>query len=123
MNLPAHIITCHPPSMNLPAHGTTSPDPRKASSLIKTTHQKAKNNSISTWLGPHVARRNCSRLPGGTSSPPGARDLQASLFYRYRLAEHVLPPGTPLYIALSHKGYRLTVGSRSPSAIPEVVSN
>jgi len=35
MNLPAHIITCYPPSMNLPAHGTTSPDPSKASSLIK----------------------------------------------------------------------------------------
>jgi len=27
MNLLAHIITCSPPSMNLPAHGTTSPDP------------------------------------------------------------------------------------------------
>jgi len=27
MNLPAHIITCSPPSMNLPAHGTASPDP------------------------------------------------------------------------------------------------
>jgi len=27
MNLPAHIITCSPLSMNLPAHGTTSPDP------------------------------------------------------------------------------------------------
>jgi len=27
MNLPAHIITCSPPSMNLPTHGTTSPDP------------------------------------------------------------------------------------------------
>jgi len=27
MNLPVHTITCQPPSMNLPAHGTTSPDP------------------------------------------------------------------------------------------------
>jgi len=28
MILLAHTITCQPPSMNLPAHGTTSPDPR-----------------------------------------------------------------------------------------------
>jgi len=28
--------------MNLPAHGTTSPDPSKASLLIKTTHQENK---------------------------------------------------------------------------------
>jgi len=28
MNLPAHTITCQTPSMNLPAHGTASPDPR-----------------------------------------------------------------------------------------------
>jgi len=27
MNLLAYIITCSPPFMNLPAHGTTSPDP------------------------------------------------------------------------------------------------
>ena len=27
MNLSAHTITCQPPSMNLPAHGTASPDP------------------------------------------------------------------------------------------------
>jgi len=36
MNLLAHMITCPPPSMNLPADGTTSPDPSKASSLIKS---------------------------------------------------------------------------------------
>ncbi|QCD85914.1 hypothetical protein DEO72_LG3g435 [Vigna unguiculata] len=90
---------------------------------LKTTHQKAKNNSISAWLSPHAARRNCSRPPGGTSSPPGARDLPASLFYRYCLAEHVLPPGAPLYSALSHKGYRLAVCSGPPGAIPEAVCN
>jgi len=37
MNLPAHIITCSPPSMNLPAHGTPSPDPIIAP-LRETTH-------------------------------------------------------------------------------------
>ncbi|QCD82519.1 hypothetical protein DEO72_LG2g2859 [Vigna unguiculata] len=35
MNLPVHIITCQTPSMNLPAHGTASPDPSKASLSIK----------------------------------------------------------------------------------------
>jgi len=82
---------------------------------FKTTHQKAKN-SISAWLGPRAARQNCSR-------PPGAKDLSASLFHRYRLAEHVLPLGAPLYSALSHKGYRLAVCSGPPGAIPEAVCN
>jgi len=31
MDIPAHIITCSPPSMNLPAHDTTSPDPNLTS--------------------------------------------------------------------------------------------
>ncbi|QCD93602.1 hypothetical protein DEO72_LG5g1677 [Vigna unguiculata] len=37
MNLPAHTITCHPPSMNLPAHGTASPDPR-SHQCVQTIH-------------------------------------------------------------------------------------
>ena len=66
---------------------------------------------------------NCSRPPGSIHSPPSARDLPASLFYRYRLTKHVLPPGAPLYSALSHKGYRLAVCSGQPGAIPEAVCN
>jgi len=27
MNLPTHMIMCSPPSMNLPAHDTSSPEP------------------------------------------------------------------------------------------------
>jgi len=39
MNLPAHIIMCSPPSMNLSAHGTTSPDPSIASLLERKKHK------------------------------------------------------------------------------------
>jgi len=87
--------------MNLPAHGTASPDPSKASLSIKTTQQKAKNNSISAWLGPHAARQNRSRPPGGIHSPPGASVLPDPLFSRHRLAELDVPPGAPQYNALS----------------------
>jgi len=79
--------------MNLPAHGTASPDPSKASSSVKTTHQESKNNSVSAWLGPSAARRNCSRPPGGIHSPPGASVLPDPLFPRHRLAELTVPPG------------------------------
>jgi len=57
MNLPAHIITCYPPSMNLPAHGIASPDPSIVS-LLKTTHKQIKDNNIFTWLSLHAARQN-----------------------------------------------------------------
>jgi len=88
--------------MNLPAHGTASPDPSKASLSIKTIHQKAKNNNIPAWLSPHAARRNCSRLPGGTSSPPGVRALPAPLSDRYRLVEHAVSPSATQGITLSY---------------------
>jgi len=38
MDLPAHIITCSPPSMNLPAHGIVSLDLSIASLLKRNTH-------------------------------------------------------------------------------------
>jgi len=81
--------------MNLPAHGTASPDPSKASLSVKTTHSKAKNNSIFVWLGPHAARRNCSRPPSGIHSPPSASVLPDPLSSRHRLAELNVPPGAP----------------------------
>jgi len=40
MNLPAHIIMCSPPSMNLLAHGTTSPDPS-----LTSQHDNENNKS------------------------------------------------------------------------------
>jgi len=37
MNLPAHTITCQPPSMNLPANGSASPNPR-SHQCVQTIH-------------------------------------------------------------------------------------
>jgi len=50
MNLSAHIITCSPPSMNLPTHGTTSPDPSLASLRTTNTHKP-----LPTALSPGTA--------------------------------------------------------------------
>jgi len=91
------------PSMNLPAHGTASPDPSKASLSVKTTHQEAKNNSISAWLGPLAARLNCSRRqrsprPTVFSSPPGGA---------HRAARRLLSADS-LTLRLSPGGYQPT---------------
>jgi len=105
--------------MNLPAHGTASPDPSKHHCQLKTTHQKAKGNSVSAWLGPRAARRNCSRPPGGIHSPPGASVLPDPLFSRHRLAEHTVPPGA-CSVQYSHMLSLPPGGFVSPpGAIPE----
>ncbi|QCE10040.1 hypothetical protein DEO72_LG10g1265 [Vigna unguiculata] len=94
--------------MNLPAHGTTSPDP-SVKALFKQQTKKAKNNSISAWLCPRAARRNCSRPSGGIYSPPGTSDPRATVFSSppggpHRAARHypiqgpltlIPPPGAP----------------------------
>ncbi|QCD83182.1 hypothetical protein DEO72_LG2g3525 [Vigna unguiculata] len=84
--------------MHLPAHGTASPDPSKASLSVKTTHQEGENNSVSAWPGPHSARRNCSRAPGGIHSASGASALPDPVSYtplavykRQRLSEKSSP--------------------------------
>jgi len=79
--------------MNLPAHGTASPDPSKASLLFK-------NNTPSA--------RTTAFPPGPAHTPPGkiapyrlavltSRQApafsQTPLFSRHRLAEHTVPPG------------------------------
>jgi len=92
MNLPAHTIKCYPPSMNLPVHGTTSPDPSVAS-LLKITHKQTMDRNIIVWRSLHAARRNRSKLPGDTFPPPDASAFPAPLFFSHRLAEHTLPPG------------------------------
>ncbi|QCE03355.1 hypothetical protein DEO72_LG8g1379 [Vigna unguiculata] len=70
MNLPAHIITCH--TIHEPTRSWHSISRSKQSIIVsQTTHQEAKNNSVSAWLGPLAARRNCSKPPGGIHSPPG----------------------------------------------------
>ncbi|QCE15055.1 hypothetical protein DEO72_LG11g2063 [Vigna unguiculata] len=78
--------------MNLPAHGTTSPDP-SVISVLKQYTKRNKNNNI---------------LPGPASTPPGEIvpdrlavpahrqapvPFQRHCFYSYRLSEHALPPG------------------------------
>jgi len=94
--------------MNLPAHGTASPDPSVASLLKQQTKQN-RNNSIFAWLNPYAARRNHSRPPGGTYSPPGANALPAPLFSNHRLAEHTLPLGTTQYRDLCSCFYRRAI--------------
>jgi len=96
--------------MNLPAHGTTSPDPSVAS-LLKTTHKQIKDNNIFAWLSLHAARQNQSRPPSGTCPPPGASALLAPLFFSHRLAEHTLPLGTTRYTDLSNCSYRLAASA------------
>jgi len=73
MNLPVHIITCQTPSMNLPAHGTTSPDPSTTSLLVKT---HTRNQRTTTFL------------PGSAHTPPGETvpdrlAKQAQIAWRY----------------------------------------
>jgi len=109
--------------MNLPAHGTASPDPSKASSSVKTTHQKAENNSISAWLGPHAARRNYSRPPGGIHSLPGASVLLDPLFSRHRLTDLTVAPGAIPYRVHSRYVYRLAVINKPSGAISEAFCN
>jgi len=50
MKLPAQIITCSPPSMNLPAHGTTSLDPS-----ITSFHKNKQHKPLSSALLPGAA--------------------------------------------------------------------
>ena len=93
MNLPAHIITCH--TIHEPTRSWHSISRSKQSIIVslKIAHQNAKHNSVSAWPGPHAARRNCSRPPGGIHSPPGASVLPNPLFSCHRLAELTVPPG------------------------------
>jgi len=87
--------------MNLPAHGTASPDPSVEALLNQHTKQP-KDSNISAWLGPHTARQNYTRPPGGIYSPPGASVQSAPLFSHHRLAEHTVPPGATQGTTLSY---------------------
>ncbi|QCE10626.1 hypothetical protein DEO72_LG10g1857 [Vigna unguiculata] len=74
MNLPAHTITCH--TIHEPTRSWHNISRSKKSIIvIQKQHTKCKNNSVSAWPGPHAARRNCSRPPGGIHLPPGASVL------------------------------------------------
>jgi len=115
MNLPVHTITCQTPSMNLPAHGTASPDPSKASLLDKTTHQKSKEQQHfrlarptrrqaklfqTAWRYSPATRRQRPPRPTVFSSPPGGAhratrrpSVQYSLTLSLSPGGFVIPPG------------------------------
>ncbi|QCD96751.1 hypothetical protein DEO72_LG6g1460 [Vigna unguiculata] len=113
MNLPAYIITCSPPSMNLSTHGTTSLDP----SLHQCVQQHTKANTYSTfaWHSLSAARRNsyADRLAEHPCrQAPSSR--QTHCFKVCRLAEHTLPLGatwcsTPLPLWQSSPGGKQAV--------------
>jgi len=67
---------------------------RSKCSIIAQIPDKTKQEQQHFRLAqPHAARRNRSRPPGGTYSPPGANAFLAPLFSFHRLVEHTLPPG------------------------------
>jgi len=96
MNLPAYIITCQLSSMNLPAHGTASPDPSKASLSVKTTHT-THNLPCKRLAHPPVplGETGSGRLAIFVP-PPGAMFSYRSSLSRVRLADLVSPPGASL---------------------------
>jgi len=79
--------------MNLPAHGTTSPDPSQHQ-CVQTTHA-ANTCSIIAWRSLSAVRRNAcvDRLAGPPHrQAPGLSQIHCCRVYR--LVEHTLPPGT-----------------------------
>ena len=105
MNPPVHIITCQTPSMNLPAHGTASPDPSITLKLKLKTH-KSYSVGFSPGALPRVTRLNWPRPPGGSFPPPGANAATDPLFPGHRLADLPLPPGASLWSASRQAPYR-----------------
>jgi len=93
--------------MNLPAHGTASPDPSKASVSVKNSTPKYTEHSVSAWPGPHAARRNCSRPPGGIHLPPGASVLPDPTVFSS-------PPGGAHLAARRHSVQRTPLLRPSP---------
>ncbi|QCE10489.1 hypothetical protein DEO72_LG10g1719 [Vigna unguiculata] len=97
--------------MNLPAHGTTSPNPSIAPLLKRNTHASHSLQDYRlTALGAAPGKTNPDRL---------AEPLADPLFYNHHLAEHTLPPGATLCRDLSYCSYHLVGISRPPGTIPE----
>ncbi|QCD78951.1 hypothetical protein DEO72_LG1g2587 [Vigna unguiculata] len=79
--------------MNLPAHGTASPNPSKASLSVKNNTPSARTTAFPP--GPaHTPPSEIApdRLAVLTSRQAPAFS-QTPLFSRHRLAEHTVPPG------------------------------
>ena len=118
MNLPVHIITCQTPSMNLPAHGTASPDPSKASLSVKNNTPESKEQQHfclarptrrqaklfqTAWRYSLTARRQLPPRPTVFSSPPGgahraARRLSSAGSLTLRLSPDGCQPTTRRHI-------------------------
>ncbi|QCD90376.1 hypothetical protein DEO72_LG4g1331 [Vigna unguiculata] len=75
MNLPAHIITCHTIHEPTRSWHSISRSKQSISFSKENSTPKCTEHSVSAWPGPHAARRNCSRPPGGIHLPPGASVL------------------------------------------------
>jgi len=75
--------------MNLPAHGTASPDPSITLKLKLKTH-KSYSVGFSPGATPRTARLNRPRPPGGPSPPLGANAATDPLFPSHRLAGSIL---------------------------------
>jgi len=99
---------------------------------LKTSHQNAQNNSVSAWPGPHAARRNCSRPPGGIHLPPGASVLPDPTVFlsppggAHHAARRLLS-ADPLTLRLSPGGVQWTARRHTSSSLllvlaPKVVN-
>jgi len=108
MNLPVHIITCQTPSMNLPAHGTASPDPSKASLSVKNNTPGSKEQQHfrlarptrrqaklfqTAWRYSLTARRQRPPRPTVFPSPPGGAHRAARRHSRHNSLILRLSPG------------------------------
>jgi len=77
--------------MNLPAHGTTSPEQVRI--IAYNNSRKSDTCSIIAYRSLSAAKQNLCRLLGGAPLPPGATPLTDPLLQVYHLVEHTLPPG------------------------------
>ncbi|QCD96879.1 hypothetical protein DEO72_LG6g1590 [Vigna unguiculata] len=100
--------------MNLPVHGTTSPDP-SPHSCVQTTHISQTRSTIAL-RSLSAARRNLCRPPDGTASSPGS--IQTHYFKVYRLVEHTLLSGATQCRDTPCWSYRLADTRKSRGAIP-----
>ncbi|QCE10731.1 hypothetical protein DEO72_LG10g1962 [Vigna unguiculata] len=99
MNLPAHIIMFSPPSMNLLAHGTSSPDPSPTSLRTDNTRNHCLQHCRLALPKRRQAKILC-RPPGGTPLTPGAKPHPNPLFQSLSPGGSPLPPGATCWRTL-----------------------
>ena len=87
--------------MNLPAHGTTSPDPSKASLLVKNNTPECKEQQRFRLARPTRRQAKLFQTAWRYSLTARRQRLSEPLFPRHRLAEHTVPPGATQYRAPS----------------------